>query len=478
MNIVLVVIDSLRQDHVGAYGNKWIHTPHLDAFAKEAVRFTRCYSDAEPTLPMRRSLHTGIRTYPYIGHRGYKGDGDRWMGWGPIPEEQDTISEILRDNGYRTGFLSDAYHQFKPSKNFHRGFDSWMWIRGQEMDRFRTGPEIPESVYQNHLNDKVKDNIYVKKFLRKYLNNNHDRRSEEDYFPALLFKEGARWVLDNYDADNFFLLIDSFDPHEPWDPPIHYRKMYDPDDDVVDQILSPYYFWKDIFTPRELKRVQANYAGEVTMVDRWFGFLMDVLKMSERLDDTVVAVISDHGHNLGHDPQDKGIVGKQGHPMTRAVADLVCMIRHPAGEGAGMVCDNLVYVHDFSRTLLSLVGVEPENEMEGKNFWPAVSDPSMTVQDHVTIGYGSLITVINNEWWYNANFWGEGNLLYALKDDPKLINNLADDHPGICKDMLDLAIEDAGGEIPEVVHRYRDKTKVFHFAEYPFETAERGVSFR
>ena len=116
--------------------------------------------------------------------------------------------------------------------------------------------------------------------------------------------------------------------------------------------------------------------------------------------------------------------------------------------------------------------------MEDKNFWPTVSDPSITVQDHVTIGYGSLITVINDEWWYNANFWGEGNLLYALTDDPKLINNLADDHPDICKEMLDLAIKDAGGEIPEVVHRYRDKTKVHNFAECPFETAERGVWFR
>lgn len=478
MNIVLVVIDSLRQDHVGAYGNEWIHTPHLDAFSKEAVTFTRCYSDAEPTLPMRRSLHTGIRTYPYHGHRGYKGDGDRWLGWGPIPEEQDTLSEILAPNGYRCAFISDTYHQFKPSKNFHRGFDTWMWIRGQEMDRFRTGPVIRDDLYRNFLNDKVKDNIYVQRFLRKYLNNNQDRTREEDYFPAKLFRESARWVLDNTDAEKFFLLVDSFDPHEPWDPPVHYRKMYDPDDDVVDQILSPYYYWKEIFTPRELKRVQANYAGEVTMVDRWFGFFMDVLKISGRLDDTVVAVISDHGHNLGYDPQDKGIVGKQGHPMTRAVADLVLMIRHPSGAGAGEVCDTLHYVHDFSRTLLNLAGIEPKNEMEGKDVWPTVFDRSKTIQDHVTIGYGSLITVINDDWWYNSNFWGEGQLLYALKDDPKLEKNLAGEYPNICKEMLDLAIQDAGGSIPDIVEKYRDKTKVECFAEYPFETAERGVSFR
>ena len=151
MNIVLIVIDSLRQDHLGAYGNKWIQTPHFDEFSNQAVTFTRCYPESLPTLPFRRSLHTGIRTFPYKGHRGYKGDYDRWPGWGPIPEDQDTISEILSQNGYRCGFITDCYHQFKPSKNFHRGFDSWHWIRGQEADRYRSGPPIPDQHVERHL---------------------------------------------------------------------------------------------------------------------------------------------------------------------------------------------------------------------------------------------------------------------------------------------------------------------------------------
>ena len=89
-----------------------------------------------------------------------------------------------------------------------------------------------------------------------------------------------------------------------------------------------------------------------------------------------------------------------------------------------------------------------------------------------------MITVINDDWWYNSNFWGEGQLLYSLKDDPKLEKNLADDYPDICKEMLDMAIQDAGGSVPDIVEKYRDKTKVNKNAEYPFETAERGVSFR
>ena len=151
MNIVLVIFDTLRRDHLGAYGNDWIHTPHLDAFAGEAVRFTRAYPESLPTLPFRRAIHTGLRTYPFHGHRECKGDFIGAPGWGPIPEEQDTVAERLREAGYRTALLTDCYHQFKPSKNFHRGFDEWDWIRGQETDRFRSGPALPAGAIRHHV---------------------------------------------------------------------------------------------------------------------------------------------------------------------------------------------------------------------------------------------------------------------------------------------------------------------------------------
>ena len=475
MNLVLIVFDTLRQDHLGAYGNEWIWTPNFDAFSREAVTFTRCYPESLPTIPFRRSLHTGKRNFPFEDHRGDRSFPDRWPGWNPIPQNQDTLSEILSKNGYRCGLISDTYHLFEPNVNYPRGFDSWIFIRGQEVDRYRSGPDIPDQEIVKHLNDYAKDNQAVIAFLKKYFQNNFDRKTEEDYFPAKVFKEGARWLMDNQDAENIFLVIDSFDPHEPWDPPVYYRRLYDPDDNVVDHIHSPYFFWKGYLTPRELKRLQANYAGEVTMVDRWFGYFMETLRISGHLNDTVVAVISDHGHNLGYDPKDKGLISKQGHPMTRAVADLVMMIRSPSGQGAGTVCDAIVYSHDLSRTLLHLVGIEPEG-IDGKNFWPSIIDKSKKIQDHVTIGWSSLITVINDQWWYNANIWGEGSLLYSLKEDPNLVNNVAEKHPKVCEKMLNFAIQDAGGKIPEILGKYKSKATVFKFADEPYETAARWAS--
>jgi arylsulfatase A-like enzyme len=458
MNIVVVVFDTLRQDHVGAYGNSWIVTPHLDEFARDAVRFTRAYPESLPTLLFRRALHTGLRTYPFHGHREYKGEFPGVApGWGPIPEEQDTVAEILGPSGYRSALITDTYHQFKPSKNFHRGFDEWIWVRGQELDRYRSGPAVSPSRIQSHMNEPAGDHPGLAKFLGGYLRNNNERLHESDYYPAQVFSEASRWLWDNQDAANFFLVVDSFDPHEPWDPPVWYRKLYDPDDDVADIIQSPYCPWQETLTPRELKRVQANYAGEVTMTDRWFGQFMETLKLTGRLEDTVVVVMSDHGHNLGFDPGDKGMVSKQGHPMTHAVADLVLMMRHPSGEGAGSKCDQLVYNHDVVATVLSMAGQAPPSPIDGRDFWPALGPAAPPFRDYVTIAWGPLVTVITDEWWFNASVWGEGKLLYAVRDDPALERNLAGERPDVCEDLLRLAIEDAGGEIPEAFANYHNK---------------------
>ena len=104
-NVVLVIFDSLRKDCVGFYGKPpWgaVRTPHLDALASEALVFDRVYPESLPTLPARRAIYTGQNVYPF--HNGdfrLKGDMTGAPGWGPIPEEQDTLAEILKEKaGY------------------------------------------------------------------------------------------------------------------------------------------------------------------------------------------------------------------------------------------------------------------------------------------------------------------------------------------------------------------------------------------
>jgi arylsulfatase A-like enzyme len=363
---------------------------------------------------------------------------------------------MLGKQGYRSALITDTYHQFKPSKNFHRGFDEWVWVRGQEADPYRSGPAVSDGDVARHMVEEPDENPGLAGFLRKYLRNNAYRHTEGDYYPARVFTEATRWLWDNEDAERIFLVVDSFDPHEPWDPPAYYRRMYDAGDDAVDVIQSLYGPWAGRLAPRELKRLQANYAGEVTMVDRWFGHLMETLQSTGRLRDSVVAVISDHGHNIGHEPGDKGLVSKQGHPMTHAVADLVMMIRHPEGEGAGATCGELCYNLDLTTTLLSLSGVAPWGPVDGIDLWPVATE-GRPARPYVTVGWGPLMTVITDQWWYNANIWGEGQLLYDVHDDPDLVSSLAGERPDVCRELLDLAIQDAGGSVPDDFARYHGK---------------------
>ena len=461
MNIVLIIIDTLRQDHVGCYGNKWINTPYLDSLAKESVLFTHAYPGSLPTLQVRRVLQTGCRIFPFLDHKVYKGNlfiGS--PGWGPISEERDTITEILQQHGYRTAFITDTYHQFKPSMNFHRGFDEWVWIRGQEHDPYRSGPAPPEEEIENHipenLRTKLRGSGKIEKFgnftdfVGKYLTNVADRHCEEDYFPAQVFKAATNWLERNQDADKFFLVVDSFDPHEPWDPPKSYRKLYDADNDTID-FLSSLYGPVDQLSSRVLKRLRANYAGEITLVDRWLGYFIEKMRNLGLMENTLIALISDHGHCIG----EYNIVGKQGHPMSREICDLVLIIRHPEGEGASTTCDSLIYNFDLPATILARLGIEPEKPMDGKDIWPLALGKGKEIYDHVTCGWGPFVMVRDRRYWYNAYLWGESPLLYDLEADPKLEKNIAQEYPDICERMKDLAIADAGGEVPEFLRKLK-----------------------
>ena len=76
----------------------------------------------------------------------------------------------------------------------------------------------------------------------------------------------------------------------------------------------------------------------------------------------------------------------------------------------------------------------------------------------MTSAWGPLVTVITDEWWFNASLWGEGKLLYKVREDARLERNLSEDFPDICEELLGLAIDDAGGQIPELLDDYRGRT--------------------
>jgi len=461
-HIILVVFDTLRLDALGCYGTPppWgtIRTPNLDAFATESVRFTRAYPESLPTLCARRAIYTGHRTYPFHDgdFRHIKGDFvGTAAGWGPIPEHQHTLAELLLANGFRTGLVSDLYHQFKPSKNYWRGFEQWMFIRGQETDAARSGPEpsqaeidhwIPREFQQLHdkVLDAMKSGFKHRWFSSAILKNMHDRVSEEQWFNAQVMQESARWVQQNLDADRMFLTVECFDPHEPWFVPEHYRRRYDPLDGR-EQVISPYAEVPGLAEDL-VRRTRGNYSGLVEMCDHWFGHLMETLRTTGVLDEALVIVTSDHGHTLW---EGRNYIGKRGYPSDPETTHVPMLVRHPQRLGAGTTCDSFVQHHDIAASILEAAGVVPPEPIDGLSFLGTAFGGAPPIRDHVTVGWGSALTVINDEWWFNSKIDGRGAFLYNSSRPAPDAPNVADLHPDIAQRMYELAVADAKGGFPE-----------------------------
>ena len=275
----------------------------------------------------------------------------------------------------------------------------------------------------------------------------HGRSKEEDYFNARVFIESARWLEQNRDADKFFLVVECFDPHEPWFVPEHYRRMYggtDGQQQVVSRYGEPFATGDPRMTERLLSLTHVNYSGLVTMCDRWFGHFYETVKNMGLLKNTLLIVTSDHGHSIG----DKGYVGKRGYPSDPSVFDVPLLVRDPGGKGAGRRSEIFVQHQDIAAEILRCAGVAPEESIDGRLFMEAALTGG-GARDHATTGWGTGVTVVTDRWCMNCKVDGTGPFLYDLTAQSPYESNVADDRPEVFRELLDVAVADAVGGFPD-----------------------------
>jgi len=419
MNLIVVMLDSLRGDHLGCYGNKWIKTPNIDKLTEESVLFDNAYTEGLPTIPVRTELFTGCSSLPY-------------RPWQPLTREDITISEILREYGYTSALITDTYHLFKPDMNFHRGFSCFHWIRGQEADTYVTGP-LKRDI-NNYIKPAMKGDP-VEGMLCQYLKNTEDFRKEEDYFAAKVMQEAARWLERNKNEKRLFLWVDSFDPHEPWDPPSPFDKMYTNPNYKGPKLIHPKYGKIDWLTEEELKYVRGLYAGEVSFVDKWVGYLLDKIKDLGLYESSLIVLLADHGHPHG----DHGSIMKTPDNLYTELIKIPLLIHHPEGLYAGKRVDALLQIPDILPTILDIMGLSKETQaMSGKSFWPVVKGEEERIRNFIITGYHESYhrCIRDKEWSLIIHPEGEENELYNLSDDPKEKHNLIAQHPEKEKELL------------------------------------------
>ncbi|WP_434511373.1 sulfatase [Desulfitobacterium sp. AusDCA] len=351
MNTILIISDTFRYDNLSGYKSSGVKTPNLDRLASESYVFDNAYLGSFPTVPNRLDIMNG--RFNFIDHE-----------WCPLPDGMVTLQQILSASGYVTQMVVDNPHLIENGFNYERGFDGWEWIRGQESDRWKSMPrdtELPADP------SKLSNSHFV---LPNYLRNTSWWKTEEDRFAARSIKEACQWLEEGQDAEKFFLYVDLFDPHEPWDAPEEYLKMYE-NGHQGEEVIYPYNdFWKNIVSEEELKHMRALYLAEVSMVDHWVGVLLDKIDQLGLREDTAVIFTSDHGYLFG----EHGIIGKSFKPeksgyeacrMYNEMRRVPLIIRLP-GQTKSEHIKALVQSPDLMPTILELSGLVATESVGGK----------------------------------------------------------------------------------------------------------------
>ena len=421
MNLIVIMLDSLRQDHVSFYnrgkpvfeGVEACKTPNIDRFAEDCVVFENAYPCGLPTIPVRTELMTGQYTLPY-------------RPWKPLEDEDITVAEILRREGYVCGLIADTYHLFRPGMNFHRGFHSFVWVRGQEYDAYMPPPPLKKKV-EDYVNENYTDRW--RELVARFLANTEDFEREEDWFPAKVVREAIKWLRRARKAryKRIFLWIDSFDPHEPWDPPPRFDSYTDPKYKGPRLILPMGGQASEWATPEEVSYIRGLYAGEVSFVDHWLGFLFKELEDLGYYDDSVIVLLADHGHPLA----DHGKFLKGTDRLYNELLKVPFMVRLPGGEGARRT-DAIVQFPDLLPTILDLLGLRRETlSMHGRSFLPVLLGETDEHREYAISGYHEGVDrcIRDKEWSLIQRPEGQPDELYNLGKDPRETRNLIDDHP-------------------------------------------------
>lgn len=418
MNIIILVLDSLRQDHVSLYQNgigpfdgvPACRTPNLDAFSRECLLFMNAYPEALPTIPARYVLMTGQRALPF-------------RPWAPLQAGELTIAQMLRSEGHVCGLVSDCYHYRAPGMNYHTGFHAYRWIRGQEYDPWESAPS--KRPIDRYVNPNYPDEWRER--VAQFLANTDSFATEEDWFPARVVDEAIDWLKRNRVHKHVFLWVDCFDPHEPWDPPARFDTYTDRRYQGPRLILpmgGPSGAWA---SPEEVQHIRGLYAGEVAFVDhclkRFFAALTDL----GYLEDSVVVILSDHGHPLN----DHGKFLKGADRLYNELLRIPFMVRLPGGRHGGARTDALVQFHDLLPTLLDLIGLSAHAEaLHGRSFAGVLERQTDDHREAIITGYHEGVDrcIRTKRWSYIERPAGQEDELYDLQNDRREQRNLIHEH--------------------------------------------------
>lgn len=386
MKAIMVMFDSLNRHMLPNYGCDWVIAPNFKRLEDKTVTFDKCYAGSLPCMPARRELHTG--RYNFL-HRS----------WGPMEPFDDSMPEILKNNGVYTHLVSDHQHYWEDGGcTYHTRYNSWEISRGQEGDPWKghvKDPEIPKSpftmpkAFTKHIK-KMGVNFHRQDVInRSYMD------TEVKMSQPVTFQYGLDFIETNYQEDNWFLQIETFDPHEPFFASQRFRDMYP--DDAYSNIEND---WPPYAPVREgedvVQHTRKRYASLLSMCDYYLGQVLDMMDAHDMWEDTMLIVNTDHGFLLG----EHGWWAKSVMPTYNEIAHTPFFVWDPALGVKGERRKSLVQTIDIAPTLLDFFQVAIPESMEGQSL-KDVMMWDQPIRETAVFGYhGGHINITDGRYVY------------------------------------------------------------------------------
>lgn len=370
----MVMFDTLNRRYLPPYGAEWIHAPNFARLAESTVTFDNAYVGSMPCIPARRDMMTG--RYNFL-HRS----------WGPLEPYDEAFPETLKDHGVYTHLVTDHQHYWEDGGGtYHSRFSSYEFIRGQEGDAWK--PQVDDS--EVAVGTGVSDPL-----VRQDLINRGYAQDESDFPQARTFTLGLDFIKKNHKADNWYLQIETFDPHEPFRAPERFRKLYS-------QTPANLAFeWPEYGAatepPEHIQQVRREYAALLSMCDSYLGKVLDLMDELDLWEDTLLIVNTDHGFLLG----EHGKWAKIVHPFYDEVAHIPLFIWDPRTKRRAQRRTSLVQLVDVAPTILEYFGLEISGgSVNGRSLLRTIADDE-PVRTHALFGmHGAHVNITDGRYVY------------------------------------------------------------------------------
>jgi arylsulfatase A-like enzyme len=409
-NVLFIVIDTLRADHLSLQGYERLTDPNLTRIAREAVMFENAYATSSWTLTAHASLFTG--RWPYE----HKADGGR-----DLDDTYPTIAEALTARGYRTGAFVGNFETLPERWGFARGFVHYE-------DYYQTLPQLAvSSFYGRFLEYYALHKVFGMEF-------SIDRR----WAPSV--NQSALDWIDQEDEKPFFVFINYYDVHAPYISPERARFS---DFENPGGLVNTDWTTADIYNPKTPEQVQGEidaYDGGIYYTDQQIQILLDELEKRGVLENTIVIITSDHGELFG----EHGL-WEHHNSLYRPVIYVPLIVWYPKSVPQNMRITTPVSNTYIPVTLLDMLG-EPEQTVfpgpslaqlwrdpaSGSDFPDPIAEMAESTwvnPNHLSIK-GDMVTVLSSDWQYIEHEFN-GVELYNLQNDPEQLSNHADENPTV-----------------------------------------------